>query len=192
MIKSNGFDPTKLLTTGSTPPKAARQYSGFFYDDGGNVGDITVNYTFSLSGDFLPGESNAGEIEFLAVYDPLSDSEYADYGSELTNPSFFICGAAEDKIYQMIEKYKNGGLPDNVLSFSPVKDMGERVYFAAAANMNGGYVLCFYAMDRGKTNINNYIGVLYDESLSGSALEKKLMKELEEAVRSYREEIAPK
>ena len=90
----------------------------------------------------------------------------------------------------MIEEYKHGSTPKGVLSFERVENMGEKVYFKASVYDRGGRILCFYAMDRGSTYTNNYIGIIYNDDLIGTPLEKKLMSELDEAVISYREEIA--
>lgn len=182
--------PKELLLTGTTMPKASIKHDDYLYDEDGDGKDITVNYSFMLSGDFLIGDCNAGEIDFYAVYEPLSDDEYADYGSGLVNPEFCVCSAAENEIYDLIEEYKHGVTPKGVLSFERVENMGEKVYFKASVYDRGGRILCFYAMDRGSTYTNNYIGIIYNDDLIGTPLEKKLMSELDEAVISYREEIA--
>lgn len=174
----------ELLETAFAAPKKSRIFEDYFYDEGENGSDVTVNYSFELSGDFLVGKCNAGEIDFYAVYEPLSDEEYA---SGAANPEFYICSAAEDMIYDLIEEYKYGGVPEDVREFERVSGMGEKVYFKAALDIYKGKVLYFYAMDRGKSMENNYMGVLYNEDIVGTELEKKILGELKEAVRSYTE-----
>ncbi|MGN0696998.1 MAG: hypothetical protein ACI4J5_09565 [Oscillospiraceae bacterium] len=60
------------------PPKPARLVKDTYYDDDENDNEITVEYSFMLSGDFLPFESHAGEIDYSAVYEPDVDDEYGE------------------------------------------------------------------------------------------------------------------
>ncbi|MCM1487402.1 MAG: hypothetical protein NC203_03455, partial [Firmicutes bacterium] len=170
---------TELLA----PPKASREVRGVLYDDD-NGKDVSIEYSLMLSKDFVESKTNAGEIDYLAVYAPQCDDEFCAY--DLGQADFMISSAPENEIYYMIEEFKHSGVPDGVYSFERVDDMGSRVYFKACAFIRG-LVFYFYAIDRGITYNNNYIGISYDEKLRGSALEKKLMGELDEAVRSYKE-----
>ncbi|MDE7234002.1 MAG: hypothetical protein K2N29_02975, partial [Ruminiclostridium sp.] len=84
--------------------------------------------------------------------------------------------------------YKHGGTPKDVYLFERVSDFGEKVYFRASARFYQS-VYYFYAIDRGLTWKNCYIGVTYGENARGTALEKKLMNTVDEAVGTYRETI---
>ena len=165
------------------PPKPSREVKETLYDDD-NGQDIQIEYSFMLSKDFVDSETNAGEIDYVAVYAPDCEDEFCPY--DIGMSAFIVSSAPENEIYDMIEKYKHSGVPDNVYSFERVSDMGGRVYFRACALVRG-YLYYFYAMDRGNTYNNNYIGVMYEKTLHGTALEKKIMSEVDEAVRSYKE-----
>lgn len=179
--------PEELLTSGNNPPKPSRAQSDSFLDTDENGGDVEYEYSFMLSGDFLQFESHAMEVDYSAVYEPYSDGEYGDY--EVCKPVFMIMNAAEENIYNMIERYKREGTPLNAYSFERVKNLGEKVYFKAAVEHHGE-ILYFYALDRGTIWENCYIGVTYGKNAVGTALERKLKACVDEAAETYRETVA--
>lgn len=170
-----------LLATGELPAKPPELRKELFYD-GGN-GDIEIEYSFMLSGDFVLGDCGAAEADYYAEYRPTD--EQCD-GGEI--PCFCVMNAAEAPIHEMIERYKHGGTPKDAYLFERVSDFGEKVYFRTSARFYQS-VYYFYAIDRGLTWKNCYIGVIYGENARGTALEKKLMYAVDEAVRTYRETI---
>lgn len=176
-------DVRAIMSTGGTPLKPQRLYEDFFYDED----DIEINYSFMLSGDFLPSKSHVAEVDFLAVYEPESKSSFGEY--DYNKPVFMLVNAAEDEIYTMIDEYKNGNTPKEAMSFKPVSDLGEKVYFSAKIRFNGS-ILCFYAFDRGLMWENCYMGVMYNEYYMATELENKLLKAVDEAIRTYKEKAA--
>lgn len=170
-----------LLATGELPAKPSELRKEMFYD--GGDGDIGIEYSFMLSGDFIFGNCGAAEVDYYAEYCPtgerLDDEEI---------PCFCVVNAAEKPIHEMIERYKHGGTPKDVYLFERLSDFGKKVYFRASAPFCQS-VYYFYAIDRGLTWKNCYIGVTYGEYARGTALEKKLMNAVDEAVRTYSETI---
>lgn len=173
-----------IIDTGNRLPKPSRCVSESFYD--GEDSDIEIEFSFMLSGDFLTDSSGAGEIDYCAVYEPDSDDDHASETFDSDKPYFIITNAAENEIYELIEKYKHEGTPSSVYSFERVGDLGEKIYFRATTKLRED-VLYFYAIDRGLLWENNYIGVLYPYAVRGTELEKKLMAIVDEAVHSYNE-----
>lgn len=166
------------------PPKTSREVRDTFYD--GDNGEIVTTYSFMLSRDFVNSRSNAGEIDYLAVYAPDCTDEFCPY--EFGMSAFLVSNAPENEIYEMIDKYKHSGTPSGVYSFRRISDISPKVYFNACTLVRGS-MLYFYAIDRGSSYDNNYIGVMYEKELHGTPLEQKLMSEVDEAVRSYKESI---
>lgn len=167
-------------------PKPARLVKDTYYDDDENDNEITVEYSFMLSGDFLPFECNAGEIDYSAVYEPDSDDEYGEYDSN--KPVFIVANAAENYIYDMAEDFKNGKAPSGTYLFEPVSDKGSKVYFRAKTD-HFGKILYFYGMDRGNLWKNTYIGAEYPKNIMNTPLEERFISEVDSAVSSYREKI---
>lgn len=165
-------------------PKALREVKETLYDEDDNGKEVNIDYSFMLSRDFVDSASNAGEIDYLAVYAPECDDEFCEY--DLGMSTFMVVSAPENEIYNMIDKYKHSGTPNGVYSFERVNDMGSKIYFRACTLVRG-LVLYFYAIDRGISYTNNYIGVMYEQELHGTPLEQKMMSEVDEAVRSYKE-----
>lgn len=173
-------EASALLATGELPAKPSELRKDMFYD--GGDGDIGIEYTFQLSGDFIFGDCGAAEVDYYAEYHPTGEN----YGGEI--PCFCVVNAAEKPIHEMIERYKHGGTPKDVYLFERVSDIGKKVYFRVSAPFYQN-VYYFYAIDRGLTWKNCYIGVTYGEYARGTALEKKLMNAVDEAVRTYSETI---
>lgn len=168
-----------------SPPKASREIKETLYDnDNGKYVDI--EYSFLLSGDFVDSYTNAGEIDYLAVYAPECEEEFCPY--DIGSSAFIVSSAPENEIYDIIDKYKYSGTPDGVYSFERVSGISPNVYFRACTLVRG-LVLYFYAIDRGLSYTKNYIGVMYDPKLRNTPLEQKMMKEVDEAVESYKENV---
>lgn len=187
----SGQTPQNAAPKASAPvkaPKPVRLVNDTYYDDDENGEQIEVEYSFMLSGDFLPFDSGAGEIDYSAVYEPdIDDEEYGEYAPE--KPAFIIANAADDKIYDMIDNFKNGEAPSGLYLFEPVSDKGSKVYFRAKTD-HFGKVLYFYGMDRGMLWENTYIGVEYPKNIMNTPLEARLISEVDSAVSSYREIIS--
>lgn len=179
--------PARILESGTTAAKPSRQVNETFYD--GEDAEVEVEYSFKLSGDFLPLESGAADdVDYIAEYLPYSNEEYGDkeYSSDI--PYFCITCAAEYKISNMIAECKNGGTPEDALMFLRVSDLGEKFYFKAKIQL-GENIIYFYALDKGINWDNNYIGVWYNPDVLGTPLEKKLMAAVDEAAATYKETV---
>ena len=181
----NGKNNSDCEGDALSAPKDSREVTDLLYDDD-NGKDVRIEYSFMLSKDFVDSATNAGEIDYVAVYAPDCEDEFCPY--DIGMSAFIVSSAPENEIYEMIDKYKHSGTPDGVYSFERVDDMGSKVYFRACTVVRGS-VYYFYAMDRGISYINNYIGVMYEKELHGTALEKKMMSEVDVAVRSYKESL---
>lgn len=185
----SGQAPQNTAPKASAPvkaPKPARLIKDTFFDDDENGEQIEVEYSFMLSGDFLIFYSNAGEIDYSAVYEPDVDDEYGEYDSN--KPVFIVANAAENYIYDMVDNFKNGKSPSGTYLFEPVSDKGNKVYFRAKTD-HFGKILYFYGMDRGRLWENTYIGVEYPKNNMNTPLETRLISEVDSAVSSYREKI---
>lgn len=166
-----------------TPAKPSRKVTAEFYD--GENADITVEYSFMLSGDFVETESAACEVDYAAVYAPECTDDYAEY--EFSNPVFVVMSAAENEIYDIIDRYKNGAA-DSSCEITRVSLPNKRIYFKAKL-AHRGEITYFYALDRGRIWNNCYIGVNYPPSAAGTPLEAKLTAAVDEAVATYTETI---
>ncbi|WP_124098038.1 hypothetical protein [Ruminococcus sp. Marseille-P6503] len=178
--------PERILESGTAAAKPSRLVNEIFYDGDDTV--IELKYTFMLSGDFLPFRSGAGEVDYSALYLPYSSEEHGDNEYDSSLPCFCIVSAPENEIYDMIESCRNGSVPDQAFMFLKVSDLGEKIYFKAKVKLRGN-ILYFYALDRGMSWENNYIGVSYKPDVMGTPLEKKLMAAVDEAAATYKETI---
>ncbi len=160
------------------PPVEAKE---IFYDE-----DDEMEFSFMLSGDFVYFNSGAGEIDYAAAYAPDFNPETDDDPYEAGRPCFLVVSGAENEVYNMIENFKQGKEPTEAMLFLRVTDLGEKVYFKAKMKLRG-QILYYYALDRGTIWKNNYIGMTYAPEIMGTALEKKLMVAVDEAVRTYKE-----
>lgn len=182
--EANAADASLFAADLSLPPKASREVKDVLYDEN-NGSDVKIEFSFSLSRDFVDSSTNAGEIDYIAVFAPRCDDEFYGYDG---SPAFIVSSAPENEIYDMIDKYKKSGIPEGVYSFERINDMGSKVFFKACTLVRG-MMLYFYALDRGISYTNNYIGVMYDKSLHDTPVEQRMIEELDEAVMSYRENI---
>lgn len=169
----------------ANPPaaKPSVEVKDVFYDEG----DIEVEFSFMLSEDFVPLRSHAAELDFSAIYYPDCDEDRLNVTYSSDKPCFCVASAADNEIYNMVASFKEKGTaPADAMLFEKVSDLDEKIYFRAKINRMGS-ILYFYGMDRGIMWTNCYIGVDYRSDVVGTALEKRLMEEVDKAVRTYKE-----
>lgn len=166
-----------------SPAKPSRKITDTFYD--GDNAEITVEYSFMLSGDFVESDCGAGEVDYIAVYAPECTDDYADF--ENSDPIFVVMSAPESEIYDLIENYKNGA-SITACEITKVSLPNSKIYFKTQlAHRN--QITYFYALDRGEIWKNCYIGVKYPPYVAGTPLEAKLKAAVDEAVATYTETI---
>ena len=146
-----------------------------------------MKITFDLSGDFL---ETCGDVHYLASYLPTIDDDYDSDYSDSNTPLFGVYDADEEIIYNMAEKFDNGGVPDDAMMFLPIHDMDPRVRFKAKIE-NRGVVKYFYycRLYDYIPNSKTCFSVSYPKNVVGTPLEKKLMAAVDETVRTMKREV---
>lgn len=177
--------PQEVLDTASIPAKPSREIEFEIYD--GEDAEIRVKITFDLSGDFL---ETAGDVHYLASYLPTIDDDYDAEYSDSNTPLFGVYDADEEIIYNMAEKFDNGGVPDDAMMFLPIHDMDPRVRFKAKIE-NRGVVKYFYycRLYDYMPSFKTCFSVSYPKNVVGTPLEKKLMAAVDETVRTMKREV---
>lgn len=177
--------PQEVLDTASIPAKPSREIEFEIYD--GKDAEIRVKITFDLSGDFL---ETCGDVHYLASYLPTIDDDYDSDYSDSNTPLFGVYDADEEIIYNMAEKFDNGGVPDDAMMFLPIHDMDPRVRFKAKIE-NRGVVKYFYycRLYDYIPNAKTCFSVSYPKNVVGTPLEKKLMAAVDETVRTMKREV---
>lgn len=175
--------PQNVTTQPVSPAKPSRKITDTFYD--GDDAEITIEYSFMLSGDFVESDCGAGEVDYIAVYAPECTDDYADF--ENSDPIFVVMNAPESEIYDLIESYKNGAAV-TACEITKVSLPNSRIYFKAQLT-HRSKITYFYALDRGKIWKNCYIGVKYPPCVAGTPLEAKLKAAVDEAAATYTETI---
>lgn len=149
----------------------------FYYGDKDAVKNYRASY--SVSDSFKEADSHS-EITMLCSYAP-----YSEQGEEGVYPSLFI--DADDCIYRAVESYKKTGSVNGALEFT---EQNGKFYFRAKIRYYQKYLCCFYGFDReGGLWKNHGLCMVYPESYLGTENEKKLIKVLDDAAATYREEL---
>lgn len=173
----------EVLATGNVPAKPSRKVDFEIYD--GEDGEIRTKVTFDLSGDFLDTD---GDICYIASYLPnINDDDYDSGYSDDNTPLFGVVDAPDNKIYELIKKVENGGVPDDALMYLPVNDMGPYVCFKAKVEDRGRATYFYYCPLYEHCDLKCQFGVSYNSDSFGTPLEKKLMAAVDEAVRTNEE-----
>lgn len=138
--------------------------------------------TFSLSKDFVRFESHAGEVPVSFIYAPGKTEETAEFSP--SEPCFGIY--LDNTVYRAVESYKNTGSIPNAFEVYPI----EGLFLFSAKIPYYDEVMYFYGFDRcGGYWENNGIGIQYKRSLMGTPFENALINAVNEAARSYTEEV---
>lgn len=176
----------EVLATGNVPAKPSRKVDFEIYD--GEDGEIRTKVTFDLSGDFLDTD---GDICYIASYLPnINDDDYDSGYSDDNTPLFGVVDAPDNKIYELIKKVENGGVPENAMMFLPVNDMGPRARFKAKVENRGKIEYFYYCpLYDYMPDFKTCFTVSYTHNVVGTPLEKKLMAAVDEAVRTMQREV---
>ena len=168
----------EVLATGNVPAKPSRKVDFEIYD--GEDGEIRTKVTFDLSGDFLDTD---GDICYIASYLPnINDDDYDSGYSDDNTPLFGVVDAPDNKIYELIKKVENGGVPDDALMYLPVNDMGPYVCFKAKVEDRGRATYFYYCPLYEHCDLKCQFGVSYNSDSFGTPLEKKLMAAVDDTV----------
>ncbi len=144
-------------------------------------GDDDKEYrtSFSLNDSFKPAKSHAAEVWMLNTYAP--DEEY---GSE--EDDIYVAIQWDDDVYSAVEELREGGETDGVSHF---QELSGKFLFRARMEYYGS-LMYFYGLDRcdGLWE-NNGLCMVYPAEYDGTDAEKTLMKILDLAAESYKEEL---
>lgn len=143
-------------------------------------GDDDSRYliSFQVNDVFKEAKSHAGEVEMLNTYAPTDE-----YGKEGSFP--YLAIQLDDEVYSAVEEFKEKGTFTGAIE---ITTLSGKFYFKAKMEYSE-YMMYFYGMDRcdGFWE-NNGLCMVYPRAYVGTENERKLMKVLDEAAESYREE----
>lgn len=144
-------------------------------------GDSSYRISFLVNDAFKEAKSHAGEVEMLSTYAPAEE-----YGQEGTFP--YLAIQLDDEVYTAVEEFKQTGAFTGAIEITPLSGK----YYFKAKREYYGYIMYFYGMDRcdGFWE-NNGLCMIYPKMYVGTENEVRLMRVLDEAAESYREEILP-
>lgn len=143
-------------------------------------GDEDSKYliSFQVNDAFKEAKSHAAEAEMLSTYAPEEE-----YGTEGAVP--YLAVQMDDEVYCAVEEFKEKGTFTGAME---VTSLSGHFYFKGKMEYFGD-IMYFYGMDRvdGFWE-NNGLCLVYPKAYAGTENEQKLMRVLDEAAESYREE----
>ena len=114
----------------------------------------------------------------LSTYAPEDE-----YGTEGAVP--YLAVQMDDEVYCAVEEFKENGTFTGAMEITPLSG---NFYFKGKMEYYGD-IMYFYGMDRfGGSWENNGLCLVYPKGYAGTENEQKLMRVLDEAAESYREE----
>lgn len=143
-------------------------------------GDNDIEYveSFTVNDAFKECESHAAEVTMFNVYAPGEKP-----ASEGDLP--YIAVQFDDDVYSAVSEYREKGTFSGAMELSPLSG---RFLFKAKMEY-GGDMMYFYGYDRcGGEWENEGLCAVYPKRYVGTENERKIMRILDEAVESYREE----
>lgn len=141
-------------------------------------GDSRYRISFMLNDAFRWAKSHAGEVEMLHTYAPGQE-----YGQEGALPCLAIMN--DDSVYCAVEEFKEKGTFEGAMEITPLSGW---FHFKAKKEYYGD-IMYFYGMDRCDGYWENSgLCMIYPKAYMGTENEIKLMKALDEAAESYKEE----
>lgn len=145
-----------------------------------DCGDNDREYliSFRVNDAFKEAKSHAGEVLALYTYAPV-----AEHGEEGRLP--YLAIQLDDEVYHAVEEFKISGTITGAIEMTA---LSEKFYFKARMEYYD-CMMYFYGLDRcdGYWE-NNGLCIVYPKIYAGTENEKKLMRILDEAAESYREE----
>ena len=143
-----------------------------------------VTISFKLNDSFVHVESHAMEVPIVEVYAPGLDPEYDDI-DESTLPSIFLL--CEDVAYEACESFKETGAIPNAIECQALKGVFK---FRAKLPYDNGLLIYMYGFDMADGEWENTaLCVIYPKEYEGTDDEKRLIAVLDEAARSYKENV---
>lgn len=147
-------------------------------DEGYGEEDSCYLMSFEVNDVFKEAKCHAGEAEMLHTYAPEQE-----YGEEGKLPCLAI--VFDDKVYCAVEEFKEKGTFTDAIELITLSG---KFYFKAKMEYFGD-IMYFYGLDRCNGFWeNNGLCMVYPKRFVGTENEKKLMRVLDEAAESYREE----
>ncbi len=141
-------------------------------------GDSEYQVSFQLNDAFKEAKSHAGEVMMLNTYAPE-----AEYGSEGDIP--YVAIMIDDGVYCAVEEFKEKG---TATGCTEVTALSGKFYFKAKREYFGD-MMYFYGLDRCDGFWENQgLCIIYPKAYVGTENERKMMKVLDEAADSYKEE----
>lgn len=143
-------------------------------------GDEDSKYliSFQVNDAFKEAKSHAGEADMLSTYAPEEE-----YGTEGAVP--YLAVQMDDEVYCAVEEFKEKGTFTGAMEITPLSG---NFYFKGKMEYYGD-IMYFYGLDRsGGFWENNGLCMVYPKEYAGTENEQKLMRVLDEAAESYREE----
>ena len=140
--------------------------------------DTVYRISFKVNDAFKEAKSHAGEIELINTYAPMEE-----YGREGSVP--YLAIQLDDEVYVAVEEFKERGTFTGAIEITALSG---KFYFKAKMEYYG-YFMYFYGLDRCNGFWeNNGLCMVYPKAYANTENERKLMKILDEAAESYREE----
>ncbi len=140
--------------------------------------DVKYRISFQVNDVFKEAKSHAGEVDMLSTYAPEDE-----YGTEGAVP--YLAVQMDDEVYCAVEEFKENGTFTGAMEITPLSG---NFYFKGKMEYYGD-IMYFYGMDRfGGSWENNGLCLVYPKGYAGTENEQKLMRVLDEAAESYREE----
>ena len=147
-------------------------------DTDSGADDAEYRISFSVDCAFRKAKSHAAEVMMLCTYAPD-----AEYGTEGDSP--YLAVQCDDAVYEAVESYKETGSFDGASELTPLS--GQFLFKAKMEYF--GEMMYFYALDRcGGFWENNALCMVYPKEYAGTENEQRLMRVLDAAAASYREE----
>ena len=145
-----------------------------YVDDEG----ISYRIFFQVNDAFKEAKCHAGEADMVSTYAPEEE-----YGTEGDLP--YLAVQMDDEVYCAVEEFKEKGTFTGAMEITPLSG---NFYFKAKMDYYGD-IMYFYGMDCcGDFGENNGLCLVYQKEYAGTENEQKLMRVLDEAAESYREE----
>lgn len=168
-------------------PKADVRRTVEYYTYDENEKDVRIECSFMLSGDFVETSTGAGEIDAVYMYDPSCNEDYTPSPVGDTRPYFMISGDI-DEVYVSVNDFAEGKGIKDAIYVQP--QQGGRALFKAQINYYKKYIMTFCGFKH-KYGVQHPWGfcMVYDANLKGTALESRLISELDKAMASLEERL---
>ena len=168
------------------PAKADIRRTVEYYTYDENEKDVRIECSFMLSGDFVETSTGAGEIDAIYMYDPGCNEDYTPSPAGDSRPYFMITGDI-DEVYVAVNDFAEGKGIKNAVYVQP--QQGGRALYKAQINYYK-QIMTYYGFKH-KYGVQHPWGfcMVYDAKIKGTALENRLISELDKAMASLEERL---